>query len=221
MTRLPTFAVILFLTGCVVGPTYQSPKTTVPEQWSATPGAPSSASGESSSAQALKSFWTSFGDPDLTRLIQQAIESNYDLKIAGERIRSAHDMVRVAASGALPQIGIGAAAESRRETQSIDWPPASPKYGEYPYYALGLNASWELDLFGQTRRQKESAQAAADAAVETRRDILISLTAAVANNYLSFRATELRLQIARENLDIARQTQKLAHRAFESGERSH
>ena len=214
MSRLSALAVGLVLSGCVVGPNYQPPTTKAPEHWSANPGEPSS-------AQALKSFWNGFDDPLLTQLIQQAIESNYDLKIAGERIRSAHDMVRVAASAALPQIGIGAAAESRRETQSIDWPPASPKYGEYPYYALGLNASWELDLFGQTRRQKESVQAAADAAVETRRGILVSLTATVASDYLSLRATELRLQIARENLDIARQTQKLAHRAFESGERSH
>ena len=171
--------------------------------------------------KALKSFWTNFEDPMLTRLIQQAIDSNYDVKIAGERIRAAHDAVRVAASGGKPQIGIGVATESRRETQSIDWPPASPKYGEYPYYALGINASWELDLFGETRRRTESAWAAADAAVETRRGILVSLTAAVASTYLSVRATELRLQIAQENLDIARQTQNLAHRAFEHGERSH
>jgi NodT family efflux transporter outer membrane factor (OMF) lipoprotein len=214
MTRLSTFAITLILTGCVVGPTYQSPTTTVPAHWSANPGEPNSAA-------ALKTFWTSFDDPILTRLIQQAIESNYDLKIAGERIRAAHDAVRIAAAGGRPQIGIGAAVESRRETQTIDWPPASARYGEYPYYALGFNASWELDLFGETRRRKESAQAAADAAVETRRGILISLTAAVASNYLSFRATELRLQTAQENLDIARQTQKLAHHAFESGERSH
>jgi NodT family efflux transporter outer membrane factor (OMF) lipoprotein len=214
MRKSPAFAMILVLTGCVVGPTYQAPTTKVPEQWSAS-------SAESSSAEALKTFWNRFADPDLTRLIQQAIESNYDLKIAGARIRAAHDLVRVAASGALPQVGIGAAAESRRETQTIDWPPASPKYGEYPYYQLGFDASWELDLFGEVRRRKESAQAAADAAVETRRDVLISLTAAVASTYLSFRATELRLQIAHENLDVARQTQKLAHHAFEFGERSH
>ena len=68
---------------------------------------------------------------------------------------------------------------------------------------------------------RKLARAAADAAIETRRGILVSLTAAVANNYLSLRATELRLQIAQENLEIARQTQKLAHRAFEAGERSH
>ncbi len=214
MTKLSTLAMTLILTGCVVGPSYQSPATRAPEHWSENPGEPNS-------AEALKSFWTSFDDPILTHLIQQAIDSNYDLKIAGERIRAAHDAVRVAASGGRPQIGIGAAAESRRETHTVDWPPNDPKYGEYPYYALGFNASWELDLFGGIRRQKESAQAAADAAVETRHDILISLTATVASNYLSIRATELRLQIAQENLDIARQTQRLAHHAFESGERSH
>lgn len=214
MTRCAAFAVSLVLTGCVVGPNYQSPTTKVPDHWSVTPA-------ESGSAQALKSFWSGFDDPVLTRLIQQAIESNYDLKIARERIRSAQDSVRIAASGDRPQIGIGAAAESRRETQTVDWPPASPKYGEYPYYALGFNASWELDLFGETRRRKESAQAAADAAIEARRGILVSLTAAVADDYLGFRATELRLEIARQNLDIARQTQALAHRAFEFGERSH
>jgi NodT family efflux transporter outer membrane factor (OMF) lipoprotein len=214
MSRVPALAVALVLTGCVVGPAYKSPATKVPDHWSAAPG-------ETNSAEALKSFWASFDDPLLTHLIQEAIDSNYDLKIAGERIRAAHDTVRVAAAGGRPQIGIGAAAENRRETQTVDWPPASPKYGEYPYYALGFNASWELDLFGETRRRKESAQAAADAAVETRRGILVSLTATVANDYLSLRATELRLQIARDNLAIARQTQQLAHRGFESGERSH
>jgi NodT family efflux transporter outer membrane factor (OMF) lipoprotein len=58
-------------------------------------------------------------------------------------------------------------------------------------------------------------------AVESRRGILVSLTAAVASTYLSLRATDLRVQIAHENLDIARETQRLAHHAFESGERSH
>jgi len=212
--KLSTLAVSFILTGCVVGPTYQAPSTAVSEHWSAN-------SGGANSAEALKSFWTGFDDPVLTHLIQQAIANNYDLKIAGERIRAAQDAVRVAAAGGRPQVGIGAQAENRRETQTVDWPPASPKYGEYPYYGLGINASWELDLFGETRRRKESAQAAADAAVESRRGVLVSLTAAVAGIYLSFRATELRVQIARENLEIARQTQKLAHHGFDAGERSH
>ena len=214
MPRLPTFAVIVLLTGCVVGPAYRPPKATAPAHWNASPG-------EASSEAALRSFWSGFKDPTLVGLMQQAIAGNWDLKIAGQRIRAADDMVRIAAAGDLPQIGVGAATESRRETQTIDWPPPSPKYGEYPYYALGFDASWEVDLFGRVRRQKESAQAAAAAAVESRHGILVSLTAAVATTYLSLRGTELRLQIARANLDIARQTQRLAHHGFDAGERSH
>jgi len=214
MTRLPTFAAILALAGCVVGPTYRAPMATPPEHWN-------DGSGGTNSAAALQSFWARFADPTLTRLMQRAIASNYDLKIAGERIRAAYAMVRVAAAAGLPQLGVAAAAESRRETQTIDWPPASARYGQYPYYALGMDASWELDLFGEIHRRKESASAAADAAVETRRDILVSLTAAVASTYLSLRATGLRVQIARSNLEIARQTQKLAHHAYDAGERSH
>jgi NodT family efflux transporter outer membrane factor (OMF) lipoprotein len=213
MSRLSAFAVILLLTGCVVGPRYRAPTTTVPAHWSEDQGNPKSAA-------ALQDFWAGFEDPTLLRLIRQGIQKNYDLKSAGERIRAAYDLVRVAAAGSLPQIGIGTAAENRRQTQTLDWPPPS-RYGDYPYYAVGFDASWELDLFGQVKRQKESAQAAAGAAVETRRGILVSLTAAVASTYLSLRATELHLQIARANLDVARQAQRLARHAFKSGERSH
>jgi outer membrane protein, multidrug efflux system len=213
MRRLPAFAVILLLTACAVGPKYRPPTTTVPAHWSEDQGNPKSAA-------ALQEFWAGFKDPILLGLLRRGIRSNYDLKIAGERIRAADDLVRVAAAGSLPQIGIGAAAENRRQTQTLDWPPPS-KYGDYPYYAVGFDASWELDLFGQVKRQKESARAAAGAALEGRRGVLVSLTAAVASTYLSLRATELRLQIARANLDIARQAQRLAHHAFEAGERSH
>lgn len=209
----PLFAV-LCLTGCAVGPAYHPPKVTVPDHWSGQRA-------EARSAAALRSFWTGFKDPTLTHLIEEAVASNFDLKIAGERIRAADDMVRVAAAGGLPQIGIGAAAEDRRETQTIDWPPPSAKYGQYPYYALGFDASWELDLFGETKRRKESAQAAAEAAVDARQGMVVALTAAVASTYLSFQTTESRLQIARADLEVSRRAQELAHHAFESGERSH
>lgn len=214
MRKSATLFAALSLTGCVVGPTYHPPKVPVPDHWS-------EQRGEVRSAAALESFWTGFKDPTLGRLIQEAVASNFDLKIAGQRIRAADDMIRVAAAGGLPQIGFGAAAEDRRETQTIDWPPPSAKYGQYPYYALGFDASWEPDLFGETRRRTESAQAAAEAAVDTRQGMVVSLTAAVASTYLSFQATELRLQIARAELEISRRAQRVARHGFESGERSH
>jgi outer membrane protein TolC len=202
------------LGGCVVGPGYQPPEAMAPAGWSAGPAA-------LDSADALKLFWKGFDDPVLTRLIEQAIDGNLDLQIAGQRIRAAQDAVRVAASSDLPQIGVGAGAEDRRQSQTLDWPPRSPLYGEYPFFSIGFNASWELDLFGETRRRKESAQAAAEGAVEARRGVLVSLTAAVANDYATFRATDVRLQIAQEALKTSRQAQALAHHAYVAGERSH
>lgn len=213
MRKLPALTVILLLTGCVVGPRYRPPAAIAPAHWSENRGA-------SSSGEELRFFWSSFDDPTLSDLIERAIRNNYNLKIAGERIRVAYDLARVAAAGELPQIGIGAATENRRQTQTLDWPPAS-KYGEYPYYEVGLDASWEVDLFGAVRRRRESAQAAEGAAVEARRGIAVSLSAAVAGTYLSLRATGLRLQVARRNLEVARQAAKLAHHAFEAGECSH
>jgi NodT family efflux transporter outer membrane factor (OMF) lipoprotein len=216
MTRplIPSLLVLLTLGGCVVGPKYEPPEPMAPDNWSAGQGAPES-------AQTLKAFWQGFDDPVLAHLIDQAVDGNLDLQVAGQRIRAAQDGVTVAESGGLPQIGIGAAAEDRRQTQTLDWPPRSPKYGEYGFYSIGFNASWELDLFGETRMRKESAQAAAAGAVESRRAVLVSLTAAVASDYATFRATEARLQIARDTLQTAQQTQALAHRAYEAGERSH
>jgi NodT family efflux transporter outer membrane factor (OMF) lipoprotein len=216
MTRraLPSLLLLAALSGCVVGPKYEPPKPMVPPAWSAGEAAPAP-------AEQLRAFWEGFNDPALARLVQQAIDGNLDLQAAGERIRAADDAVRIAASGGLPQVSLGAAAEDHRQTQTLDIPPRSPFFGEYPFYQLGFNASWELDLFGETRHRKESAQAAAASAVEARRGVLVGLTATVATTYATLRATDARLRIARESLTTAQEAQTLAHRAYEAGDRSH
>lgn len=216
MTRSALSCLLLAaaLGGCVVGPRYELPGGPAPSDWASAAAAPGS-------EPSLRTFWDGFRDPVLMRLIEQALAQNLDLQAAGQRIRAADDAVRVAASANRPQIAIGAAAEARRQTQTLDVPPRSPVFGEYPYYALGLNASWELDLFGETRRRVESARAGAGGAVEARRSLAISLAASVAADYAAFRATEARLGVAREALQTAQRAQGLAHRAFEAGERSH
>ncbi len=210
----PSLIMLLTLGGCVVGPDYQAPEVTPASGWSAGQAVPES-------AEALRTFWQGFNDPVLNRLIARTIDGNLDLKVAGQRIRAAQDATRVAGSGGLPQVGLSAAAEERRQSQTLEWPPRSPLYGEYTVYSAGLNASWELDLFGETRRRVESARAGEAGAVEARRGVLISLTAAMAGDYAAFRATEARLEIARDALRTAKQAQVLAHRAYEAGDRSH
>ncbi len=219
MTQLARtiLAAASILSACTVGPNYEKPNDPVPASF--TKGGTSA--GVTADDSALERWWAGFRDPVLTALIQQAITGNYNLQISTQHIREASDMVRIAGAADLPQVGFGAALESDRQSQTLDWPPPDALYGEYPYYQLGFDASWEIDIFGETRRRKESARDTEAAAVEDRRAVLVSLTAAVATTYVSYRGTEARLQIATEDLDTARQIQALTLRSFNAGQTSH
>ena len=71
-------------------------------------------------------------------------------------------------------------------------------------YQAGFDAGWELDIFGGVRRAIEAADADLQAALETRRDVLVTLTAEVARNYIDLRAFQERIAISRQNLDSAK-----------------
>ena len=205
------------LSACTVGPNYKAPSDREPAQFTRS----GISAGTEADDAALKTWWAGFHDPVLSGLIQKAIDGNYVLQISAQRIREADDIVRVAGSADLPQIGFGAQIADNRESQTLDWPPPSPQYGEYPFYQVGFDASWEIDIFGETRRRKESARDAAQAEIENRHGVLVSLTAAVATTYVSYRAAEARLQIAQEDLDTATQIQALTLRSFNAGQTSH
>lgn len=203
--------IALLLGGCTVGPDYHPPNFVAPSQWEEQPG-------QAGTEAHDFSWWESFDDPILDQLIHSAIVNNRDLKIAGERVIEARDELRVAASDNYPIISIGGAAENRRQSQTLEWPPPASA-GDYRYYQFGFDASWELDLFGGTRRREEAARAGVGQAVEAERGILISLMAEVASDYGAYRAVQARLQVAQASLTTAQETQHLAAHAFDAGER--
>jgi NodT family efflux transporter outer membrane factor (OMF) lipoprotein len=85
------------------------------------------------------------------------------------------------------------------------------------FWQAGFDATWELDVFGGTRRQIESANAGIEAAVEDRRDVMISLYAEVAMNYIGLRGTQYELSIAQKNLQSQEQTLSLTRTQAEGG----
>ena len=89
--------------------------------------------------------------------------------------------------------------------------------GELDLYQLGFDSSWELDFFGRVRRSVEGADASVQAAVEARRDVLLTLLGEVARNYAELRTGQQRLQIARQNLAAQRQTLKLVDELVSQG----
>jgi NodT family efflux transporter outer membrane factor (OMF) lipoprotein len=84
-------------------------------------------------------------------------------------------------------------------------------------YFAGFDAAWELDIFGGVRRSIEAADADLQATVEARRDVLVTLTAEVARNYIDLRAFQQRIAIARQNLEAQKHSAKLTRQRFEAG----
>jgi len=208
-------AFVLFQ-GCAVGPNFQPPKTTPPAQWSAP-----QAGGETNLEPSLDSWWKSFNDPQLDSLVERAVRTNQDLRIAEARVREARAFYRIASSQLWPTVDAG--GSYARENQSKNQPilGSLPMPSGIPYennvYQAGFDASWEIDVFGGNRRAVEAGKAEAAAAEFGRRNVLVTLLGEVARNYVELRGCQRRLEIATNNLATQQEALALAQNRFNNG----
>jgi NodT family efflux transporter outer membrane factor (OMF) lipoprotein len=195
------------MAGCAVGPDFERPETEMPAGWAGPTAAVGAQPGESTEAS-LAEWWTVFQDAPLTSLIERAVESNLDLKLAEARIREARAARGVAASAFGPTAD---ASSSFRRSQATGNGPVANQY------QVGFDAGWELDIFGGTRRAVEAADADLRAAEESRRDVLVTLTAEVARTYIELRAFQQQLDIAQRNLTAQERSAELTEKRFQGG----
>jgi multidrug efflux system outer membrane protein len=199
------------LTGCMVGPDFQRPHTTLPSEWSG-------ATIESRSVPVAEAefvrWWTIFDDATLVALIDSAVQFNLDLKQAEARIRQARAARGVVAAGIGPTVDAAGSYQRSRTSGSANGKSEGVITDQYQ---TGFDAGWELDIFGRIRRSIEAADADLQAAVETRRDVLVTLTAEVARNYIDLRAFQQRIVIARQNLAAQKHSAALTRQRFQGG----
>jgi multidrug efflux system outer membrane protein len=205
------------LTACsAVGPSFKRPEVQVPANWA----------GPTSQVQTLADkdlahWWMIFEDPAMTSLVERAVESNLDLKLAEARIRQARDVRKIAASGFGPTVsGTGSyqRAQSPRPSGSSGKVVGSIAESQITnQYQAGFDAGWELDIFGGVRRGVEAADADLQATIETRRDVLVTLTAEVVRNYVELRTFQQRIAIAQQNLQAQERSARLTLQRFEAG----
>ena len=221
--RTRTAFAALLLTGCTtVGPNYRQPDIPTPAEYARQHDA------QALSDADLASWWRQFGDAQLDSLVARAIALNLDVQSAAARIREARARETLAGARGLPTLDAQASATRQRISENaIPTPPGAGPPGsggafglpgsEFNTFRLGLDASWEIDLFGGTRRGIEAAGARTGAALWTRSDLQATAAAEVANAYFSLRTLQER--IANAETDLARQQreEQLRRARFKGG----
>ncbi len=204
---------MLMVSGCMVGPDYRTPQLAVPGEWvgvAMTPSAQQSVA--TAQAADLTQWWRQFNDSILSSLVEEAIRMNLDLQIAEARLRQARAARGVAVAGLWP--GVTASGGYQRVHLAGITPD---NVNQQDLYQAGLDAVWELDLFGGQRRNVESADANIQAAIESIRDVQVSVIAEVALNYIQLRGYQREIVIAQNNLKAQKHTAEITHRLLNVG----
>jgi outer membrane protein, multidrug efflux system len=212
---------LLLTAGCTVGPNYQRPETKAPAAWQE-----GQQSGIDTQASDLAHWWKEFKDPLLDSLVERAVKSNLDLKVAEARVREERASLAATASGLWPDLNVSGSYSRNRVSQNGFFSgnpiPGSSSFAgagqlENNFFRTGFDSSWELDIFGGTRRQIEAAEATLQATVEDRRSVLVTLLGDVAKNYIDLRGFQRRLAVARQNLKAQQDTLDLTKVRFDAG----
>ncbi len=207
---------LALLAGCMVGPDYHAPEVSTPTQWATPP-----AGGETNGALADAAWWKNFNDPELDSLMERAVKTNLDLKIARARVREARAQLRVTSADLWPSVDATASYSrvdlSRNQPLfgSLTLPPGIPF--DNNVYEAGFDAAWELDVFGGARRAVEAAKATIAASEFGERGVLVSLQGEVARNYIEARGFQRQLDIARRNIAAQQDVLNLTRNRYQAG----
>jgi len=206
-------AIVFLLSGCTkVGPNFLRPKAKVSQTWL-------DAGDQRIKTEPVdyRSWWQTFNDPVLNRLIDRAYWDNLSLRIAGVRVLEARAQLGIAVGGLFPQTQQAFGSLQYNRTSERAPQAVSGSNPAYRQSEIGLQATWEIDFWGKFRRAIESADASLQATIADYDSALVSLTADVANSYILIRTLEKRLGIARQNVETQEESLKIAGVRFQYG----
>lgn len=199
---LITACLLLGLAGCSLQPpqrdgTYE---VAVPLAWSGADPATNSGDGS------LVEWWWRFDDPLLGKLVALSLQANTSVRSAQAALRQARALRDVAAAGLWPTLGSSATAQRSR---------SADQYGNS--FHVGVDASWEVDLFGARRSALAAGDATAQASAAGLGSVQVSIAAEVALAYISLRSAQVRLTIAEANLASQQQTLEITRWRLKAG----
>lgn len=209
MKRFAALLPALLLTACAVGPDYKRPAALPPEQVRLTEALEN---GAVTPSPLPDKWWQLFKDPELDRLVTQALAKNTDLRAAAANLQRARAVLSEAGAARLPTSGTS--AQFSHSQQVV---PALSRTVTNDFFSVGFDASYEVDLFGGVSRSIEAARAdagAAQAAVDAAR---VSVAAETARAYASACAFGEQADVARETEGLQARTLDLTQRRLAAG----
>jgi NodT family efflux transporter outer membrane factor (OMF) lipoprotein len=210
-TALSLLVPILLVAGCTLGPNYRSAPPVATASFEAPAFKRSPQQGVSATAPATASWWESLGDPQLNGLIEAGLAKSPDLRAAEARLRQSRSGLRQKKRDELPKIAGNAAY------LHADLPSSTLDVGKLDFYNVGFDATWEVDLFGGTRRAIEAAAAEAQAAEADLADAHVQLSAEIAQAYVQLRDGQQRLALVRKSVEAEERALSLTQQRRERG----
>jgi len=203
-------SVVVSLTGCVVGPNYKRPIVNSPATYRGLTEA--EAASVTPASLGDQKWWEVFQDQQLQQLIRTALQQNYDVRIAAERVLEAQDQLGITRSNQYPSVNVVGTGASLRN-------PATgpiPAY-EYNYGRVAANATWQPDFWGLYRRETEAARAQLLATEWARQEVNATLVANVASAYFQLRELDLELDITKRAVASRSESLQLTQTLEEHG----
>lgn len=227
-------ALTLSLAGCAVGPDYVATKPVAPDGWNSwRSGDPSLAVPVKTSAPLQPDWWTALQDPVLDQLESRALVANADIQKAALHVAQSRAQRSTVAAQSVPSVNLNAGMNRQRISEYAGSTRIADALGpegqqvidllSQPFndYQAGVNASWELDLWGRIRRSIE----AADADVGQQQALLqaarLSIAGDVANRYINLRTAQRQLQLTRDDIDAMTQRLSLIEARVRAGTLDH
>ena len=196
-----TLMAALFTASCTLGPNYKRPAVEMPAAFR---GDTAAASGQPGPGSLADVAWAElFQDDTLTSLVTTALQQNFDLRIAAERVLQARAVLGITRSDQYPVVNGSAIANTARLSRTGaggDIPDDAST--DASFTRIGFGFGWELDVWGRLRRLTEASRAQYLATEEARRGVVTTLVADVTAAYLALRAFDAEIEIARRTRDV-------------------
>lgn len=223
----------VLLAGCNAGPNYERPKMTISSNFSTWPSTRPAKAPYAKTVVAthaaplvdLAHWWEAMHDPELDSLLNRAVAGNLDVQIAIDRLQQSRALLAEYTGQSLPDLqlsGVGGQGTSSNISRGglVNGPLAAAVNTtglREVTQVLGVDTEFELDIFGNLRREIQAVQADTVAAEEVRRQVLVTLLGDVARSYIEIRTLQMRISIAEQAIAVQRNAADVELQRYQRG----